>query len=505
MSLDSLRSSHPVEVPLKRADEVDQIFDAISYSKGSCVLRMVSRYLGEETFLSGVRHYLAKHAYGNTKTDDLWSALAHVSGKDVEKLMDVWTRKIGFPVVTVSEDEASNTLTVKQNRYLKTGDVKSSEDETIYPVVLGIRTKSGIDNSHVLEGRDMSFKVNDMGFYKLNADHAGIFRTSYPPSRLAKLGEAAKSGLLSVEDRAGMIEDASALAASGNQRTSSVLALLKGFTAETEVVVWESISTVLSNIKNCWIFEDQNVVDALDKYRLDLLRQKTHELGWDISENDSYQERELKALLFSTAGFAGDEKIRKAAFDMFGRLRKGDKSAVHPDLRIAVYQLVLYYGGEPEFEAVLNEYRTASTAIERDSALRCIGRTQDNALIKRTLEFPLSPEVRMGECFQPLLGLRGHRAGIEAMWPWMTTQWDVLNEKYRQAPTIFSTFIQICATGFTSEQKAREVEAFFANKDTKDFDMKLAQTLEAVRAKAGWLKRDREDVKMWLTEQGYMK
>ena len=74
LSLDSLRSSHPIEVPVYRADEINQIFDHISYAKGSCVLRMISKFLGEETFMEGIRRYLKKHAYGNTETSDLWAA-----------------------------------------------------------------------------------------------------------------------------------------------------------------------------------------------------------------------------------------------------------------------------------------------------------------------------------------------------------------------------------------------------------------------------------------------
>lgn len=62
--LDSLRSSHPIEVPVKDVLEVDQIFDAISYLKGSSVIRMLSNHLGVETFLSGVSDYLRKHQYG---------------------------------------------------------------------------------------------------------------------------------------------------------------------------------------------------------------------------------------------------------------------------------------------------------------------------------------------------------------------------------------------------------------------------------------------------------
>ena len=64
--LDSLRSSHPIEVPVKDVLEVDQIFDAISYLKGSSVIRMLSNHLGIETFLSGVSIYLKKHQYGAT-------------------------------------------------------------------------------------------------------------------------------------------------------------------------------------------------------------------------------------------------------------------------------------------------------------------------------------------------------------------------------------------------------------------------------------------------------
>ena len=63
-NLDSLRASHPIEVPVRDALEVDQIFDAISYFKGSSVIRMLSGHLGVETFLEGVSAYLKEHAYG---------------------------------------------------------------------------------------------------------------------------------------------------------------------------------------------------------------------------------------------------------------------------------------------------------------------------------------------------------------------------------------------------------------------------------------------------------
>lgn len=71
--LDSLRASHPIEVPVRNALEVDQIFDHISYLKGSSVIRMLSSHLGRDTFIRGVSNYLKAHAY--SKCFYTWKAI----------------------------------------------------------------------------------------------------------------------------------------------------------------------------------------------------------------------------------------------------------------------------------------------------------------------------------------------------------------------------------------------------------------------------------------------
>ena len=347
LSLDSLRSSHPVEVPVKRADEVNQIFDAISYSKGSCVLRMISKYVGEDVFIDGIRKYLKKHAYGNTQTGDLWAALSQASGKDIGKVMNVWTKQVGYPVVTVTENEKDNTIHVKQNRLLRTADVKPEEDHT-YPVFLGLRTEDGVDEQLEFSKREDSFKVPDMDFFKLNADHTSLYRTSYTPARLEKLGKAAKNGKLSTEDRAGMLADAGALAASGYQKTSGVLNLLKGFDSEKEFVVWSEILTRLGAIQGAWVFEDKSIRDGLESFQRDLVSERAHKAGWEFKDSDDHILQQFKSMLFGSAGMAGDKKIIDAAKAMFAKFTKGDKSAIHPNIRGSVFGMALKYGGKEE-------------------------------------------------------------------------------------------------------------------------------------------------------------
>jgi hypothetical protein len=65
---DSSRTSHPIEVEIKAARSVQEIFDVISYQKGASVIKMISDFLGEKVFQKGLQTYLSEHAYGNTVT-----------------------------------------------------------------------------------------------------------------------------------------------------------------------------------------------------------------------------------------------------------------------------------------------------------------------------------------------------------------------------------------------------------------------------------------------------
>ena len=505
LGLDGLRSSHPVEVPVHRAEDINQIFDSISYSKGSAVLRMISKYLGEETFIEGVRRYIKKHAWGNTQTGDLWEALSDASGKDVQHVMEVWTKEVGYPVITVSENTSDSSITVKQNRFLRTGDVKPDEDKVLYPVILGLRTKQGIDEELMLTEREQTFKPKEgLDFFKLNADHSSLFRTNYTPERLTKLGEAAQAGLLTVEDRAGMIADAGVLAASGYGKTSGILSLLESFNTETQFVVWNEILTRISSVRNTWMFEDDAVKDALKSFQLSLCSKKAHELGWTFKEDEDHILSQFKSLMFGSAGLAGDKKILSAAREMFDKFKKGDSAAVHPNLRSSVFAMCVRDGDESDWQALLDRFHSAPTADERNTCLRSLGRAKSEALITKTLNLALGGEVKMQDIYMPIGGLSTTSVGIEMRWKWMQKNWDELVQRLPPSMSMLSSVVSICVAGFTRQSQLEDVEGFFRKVDKKGFDRSLEQSCDSVRAKSGWLERDGEDVGRWLTEKGYL-
>ncbi|KAH7668119.1 CRE-PAM-1 protein, partial [Aphelenchoides avenae] len=79
--LDSLRSSHPIEVEINDPNELEEIYDSITYSKSNSIIRMLCNYLGEATFQKGMRTYLDRFQYNNAVTKDLWQAFSEASGQ----------------------------------------------------------------------------------------------------------------------------------------------------------------------------------------------------------------------------------------------------------------------------------------------------------------------------------------------------------------------------------------------------------------------------------------
>ena len=504
LSLDSLRSSHPIEVPVKRADEVNEIFDAISYSKGSAVIRMISTYLGEDIFMNGIRKYIKKHAYGNTQTQDLWAALAEASGKPVEEIMSVWTKKVGYPIVSVTELPEKKAIKVKQNRFLRTGDVKPEEDETIYPVFLELRTKNGVNKEAILSKREDEFQLDDLDFFKLNADQSCIYRTSYTPERLAKLGEAAKKNLLTVSDRAGLLADAGSLSASGHQKTSGTLALIKGFNEDTEYVVWDQMAGTLASLRSAWKFESQSTRDALKTFTRNLISSKAHAMGWTFAPNEGHISAQFKSLLFGAAGLAGDPQIVTAAQSMFSAFASGDKTAIHPNLRASVYSIALLHGGEAEFNTLLHEFQTAPSADLRNTALRSLGRVTQPALIARVVALPLGGTVKNQDIYLPLISLRASPAGCEASWSWLTDNWDQINLVCPPGLTMLGGLVKMCTGEFCTREQLSRVEAFFRGRDRTGYKMALEQSLDGIRARIGWVERDRADVERFLRGEGLL-
>ncbi|XP_023276475.1 puromycin-sensitive aminopeptidase-like, partial [Seriola lalandi dorsalis] len=103
--------------------EVDEIFDAISYSKGASVIRMLHNYIGDEDFRKGMNAYLLKFQHKNASTEDLWDCLEQASGKPIAAVMGSWTKQMGFPIIVVDQEQQGDDriLKLSQKKFCASG------------------------------------------------------------------------------------------------------------------------------------------------------------------------------------------------------------------------------------------------------------------------------------------------------------------------------------------------------------------------------------------------
>lgn len=499
--LDSLRTSHPIEVPVRNALEVDQIFDHISYLKGSSVIRMLAAHVGVDVFLKGVSDYLKAHSYGNATTNDLWSALSKASGQDVKAFMDPWILTIGFPVVTVAEEPGQ--ISVKQNRFLTSGDVKPEEDGTIWWVPLGLRTdpKATEAKQEALTTKEDTLRQVNTDFYKVNADQTGFYRTNLPPQRLAELSK--HLGELSVPDKIGLVGDAGALAVSGLGTTAGVLAFIEGFASETNYLVWSEVVSSLNKIISVFS-SDEQVSGGLRKFKLRLVSAATDKIGWEFRPHDDYLTGQLRALLLQNAGLAGHEAVVAEALKLFKAFAEGDKKAVHPSLRGAVFRIAVKNGGKDAYEVLKNEFQTTSSIDGREIALQALGSMQSGELARDYLSFGFSGKVATQDIHSVGNAIANNSRVREENWAFIKQEWAMIREKLGANMILLERFLRLCLQKYASEEMGEDIKGFFEGKDNSGYDRGLAIVSDTISGNAKYKQRDLEIVREWLGAHGYL-
>ena len=214
LSLDGLKNSHPIEQEVKDPAEVSQLFDAISYSKGASVIRMLEHFLGPEIFQQGLQRYLSAHLYGNARTEDLWSALESTSGQPVTSIMDSWTKQMGYPVLRVETSESGGNLdlTLHQERFVYDRLEEETEPEPeVWQVPVGVSSGGASDTSSmVMDSRQANLRVAapsttgaEEGWFKVNPEQTGFFRVNYSQEDWERLVPAIRQRQLPATDRLG--------------------------------------------------------------------------------------------------------------------------------------------------------------------------------------------------------------------------------------------------------------------------------------------------------------
>jgi puromycin-sensitive aminopeptidase len=482
LRLDALQTTHPIEVEVHHPDEIGEIFDAVSYSKGASVIRMLADYLGEKDFRDGLRYYLKKHSYKNTETVHLWQAFEEISGKPVAKIMRNWTGNSGYPVVKA--EMKGSELLLSQERFFASPISKAkANDKTIWQVPIII------DKKTILLSTKFTSTPEGESWIKVNTGESGFFRTAYSKELLERLKEPVAKKLLPSWDRLGIIRDLFALCEAGVIPTTDTLEFLSAYKNEDNYTVWVEIAFGLSRLGR--ILAKTKLSAPLDKTIISLFTPITRKMGWDKKEGEPYNDALLRSLALSMMGESGDKKTISEAKKKFSQLNKG----IHldPDIRGVVYRLSAASGKVKEFKNLVERYKGEHLHEEKNRIGGALGSFSDPKILKMVCEFAMCKEVRSQDAIGILYGVGINPNGRDVWWSFVQKNWKTMVSRYGEGGLSLGRAITALSPS-AEEKHLRSFRKFFTTHTAPGGKRAIEQTIERLEGNIAWLKRDKQKI-----------
>ncbi len=481
LALDGLRSSHPIEVAVEHPDEISQLFDDISYSKGASVVRMIHQALGDEAFRRGLHIYLKRHAYGNATTEDLWAALAEASGKPVAALMNSWTKQAGYPLVTFGLDvDGDHSHEVHyQERFLASGAQLTTEE------------------SAQAWQLPATFFSNGGESYKYNPGQTTIARVNYPPAYWKHLATDVREGNISPIDRYGLASDALALTRAGHMSTTDMLNFITAYKDETSYTVWSAVLETLAEVHG--LVEETADRPRLEKFALKILGRIAGIVRHHEAPNESHTNQLLRDVILDAYELYGSQATTEWALDVFRNHISGWKP-LNPNLRGAVYNIVARLNLGSLHRELQQRYEKAELHEERVRLLNALGHVSDDEMMSDLLDYTFnSGKVRTGDVPEVLSSLGSHAAGRRAAWHFVRTNWGNVQERYSGGGLMMTgRILEATLGGFATAKDADEIEQFFIEHPTPSATRVIAEALEQIRDRAAWYERDGASLTQFL-------
>lgn len=472
LRLDALNTTHPIEVEVHHPDEIGEIFDAVSYSKGASVIRMLADYIGEKNFRDGLRYYLKKHSYKNTETIHLWQAFKKVSKKPITKIMQNWTSKSGYPVIKANI--TNNKLNLSQERFFSSPISKAkAKDKTVWEVPILI------DSNNL--------------WTKVNIGESGFYRTAYSKELLEKLKEPIKKKLLSSWDRLGIVRDLFALSEASTIPTTDALEFLSAYKNENNYTVLIEIATGLLKLNK--ILAKTKLKSKLNELTIELFLPTFNRLGWNKNKKEINTDALLRSLTISILGEMGDQKVIIEAIKKFNILIKGEH--IEPDIRGAVYRITASTGGIKEYRTLVAKYKTEPLHEEKNRIGNALGYFSSPKILKMVCSFAISKDVRPQDTISILSSIGVNPNGRDVWWKFVQKNWKILVSRYGEGGLALSRLVGAISSS-AEEKHLKSFKKFFATHDAPGAKRAVEQVLERLEGNIAWLKRDKKIIEKFL-------
>lgn len=460
LELDSLESSHPIEVPIKRAADVQSIFDAISYSKGSCIVRFLVNYLGDDKFQQGMQKYMETNKYKNTTSDDLWDAF----GSDVKVLMNSWTKQTGFPVISVTK--SGDDIILSQQRFLKNSDSNNRNNDTLWMIPLDIQNDSGDVTRITLNDKTTTVKINSNNII-VNPKRTIFCRIQYVNIEPNLQND--------YDNLTYLLDDSFALAMSGYHSFDKPFDIINKINLKDIVQYnfWDMLTRHVNTIND--IFDkksEQNKIKLITDRMCDSLSKiyKRTDITYELHE-----------LALKTLANYGNQDVIKWGLHKFNKFKQNSSIKY----KYAIMKIAGMYGSNDDYNKMIELYRNSNDAQLRDVLLYGISNANNNY----NLELIFSQLIRRQDIWIFVRQLMINEHMRNQTREFIYNNWNKFVEIYPMGTSEILTMIKAIGIGSKTDKELIQFKTFFDKHKIDGTDIAIAQTIEKIEANIALLKK----------------
>ncbi|KAG7468183.1 hypothetical protein MATL_G00140120 [Megalops atlanticus] len=521
--VDALASSHPLsskEEDINRPEDISQLFDSISYSKGAAVLRMLSQFLSEPVFVKGLSTYLNEFAYNNTVYTDLWDHLQNAVDStpgvslphSVNDIMNRWILQMGFPVVTID----TRTGQLSQQHFLLDPDSvvdRPSEFNYEWYVPITWMNSAMEQQQHwLLQKTDTHEPMRTTGadWVLANLNVSGYYRVNYDTENWERLLNqlSVDHQVIPVINRAQIVDDAFNLARAKILNITLALTTTKYLSREREYMPWES---AINNLDDFFLLFDRTEVygpmQAYLKKQVTPLLEYFKEItsNWTkVPSGHSDQYNQINAIWLACK--TGVESCQTLTANWFRQwMQDPDNNPIHPNLKTTVYCSAISAGGAEEWDFGWEMFKNASIASEADKLRYALACTKQPWLLNRYLEHTLDAnKIRKQDATSTIVYIARNVVGQSLAWDFVRGKWEYLFNQYGRGSFSFSNLISGVTKRFSTEFELKQLQQF--KKDNEDIGfgsgtLAVEQAIERTTANIKWVSENKEQVLNWFINE----
>lgn len=336
--------------------------------------------------------------------------------------------------------------------------------------------------------------INQTGYFRVNYD---IRNWRLLINQLTRNHE-----VISVSDRAGLIDDAFNLARAGYLPQNIPLEIIRYLSEEKDFLPWHAASQALYPLDK--LLDRTENYNIFSEYILRQVASMYLKLGWPTNNLNkslvqaSYQHEELRREVIMLACSFGNKHCHQQAATLISDWISSNRNRIPLNVRDIVYCTGVSLMDEDVWEFIWMKFHSTLAVSEKKILLEALTCSDDRNLLNRLLNLSLNSEVVLDQdAIDVIIHVARNPHGRDLAWKFFREKWKILNARYGEALFMNSKLISGVTEFLNTEEELRELKNFIKSYE-EGAAASFSRAVETVEANVRWQRLYKEELFQWL-------